>query len=158
MALKARSKKMKSSSNKNGSVFTYILFGIFFGYFLSKARATDYDTVLNMFLFKDFQLYGVIMIAIVTVFLGLMYLKEIGRPTRLGTSLNWKEITFEPKRLVGALLFGAGWAIAGTCPGTSLTQLGEGKLVALFTVTGIFLGVWAYSRLAPPKAADEEVC
>jgi len=134
-----------------------VLFGALFGYFLSKGRATDYETVLKMFLFKDFRLYGVIIVAVITVSAGLAWLNLMGHPTFSGKKLDWKKPTWQPQRLIGAFLFGAGWALAGTWPGTSVSQLGEGKLVALFTVTGIFLGVWAYSRFMPDASSDE-VC
>jgi len=148
---------MKNNS-KNLHPFIFVLFGTLFGYFLSKARATDCTTVVDMFLFKDLQLYGVILTAITTVTVGLIYFRIIGRPTLSGEKLDWKRAAWQPQRLAGALLFGAGWALSGTCPGTSLAQLGEGKLVAFFTVAGIFLGIWAYNRFMPQQTPEDEVC
>ncbi len=134
------------------------LFGILFGFFLSKARATDYDTVVNMFRFRDFQLYGVIAVAIAVVALGLFLLKKKSIPTLSRQPLDWEPLEFEPSRLIGALIFGAGWALSGTCPGTSITQIGEGKLIAIFTVIGIFLGVWAYHKYQPVSESQDDVC
>ncbi len=55
------SKRKKTSTALSlGSIVIFILFGFLFGYFLSKARATDYDAIRDMFLVKEFQLYGVI--------------------------------------------------------------------------------------------------
>lgn len=48
--------------------------------------------------------------------------------------------------LWGGLLFGTGWALTGTCPGTALAQVGEGQLLALATVAGLLAGVAAYLR------------
>ena len=42
------------------------------------------------------------------------------------------------------MLFGLGWALAGGCPSIPLVQLGEGKVLALFTVTGIVAGVLVF--------------
>src|SRR5581483_11317251 len=108
-----------------------------FGYFLSKARATDYDTIIDMFQCKEFQLYGVIMTAIAVIALGLFLMRRYGIKTHSGQKLELESLDWDPNRLIGAFILGAGWAIAGTCPGTSLTQIGEGKLVAFFTVGGI---------------------
>jgi hypothetical protein len=47
----------------------------------------------------------------------------------------------------GAVLFGAGWAIAGTCPAGALTQLGEGKALALVSLGGILAGAWLHDAL-----------
>ena len=46
--------------------------------------------------------------------------------------------------VVGSVLFGAGWGLAGACPGTVLAMLGEGKLTAGFTIVGILLGTWLF--------------
>lgn len=135
-----------------------IVFGILFGFFLSKARATDYDTVVNMFRFRDFQLYGVIGMAIAVISLGLFLLNKKGIPTLSRKPLDWEPLAFEPSRLIGAFIFGAGWALAGTCPGTSIAQIGEGKLVAIFTVIGIFVGVWAYHKYQPVSESQDDVC
>jgi uncharacterized membrane protein YedE/YeeE len=47
----------------------------------------------------------------------------------------------------GAVLFGAGWALAGACPGAALVQLGEGKLGALVTLAGILAGARLHDAL-----------
>jgi hypothetical protein len=149
--------KKVSTSVSLGSILLFILFGLLFGYFLSKARATDYDSIVDMFMFKEFQLYGVIGVAILVVAAGLFLTHRFKKPTLSGKALDWEPLKFEPNRLIGAFLFGAGWALAGACPGTVLTQLGEGKVSAIFTVVGIFVGVWAFQKWQP-KASSENIC
>lgn len=190
---------MASSSNE--SKLPYLGFGLLFGYFLSKARATDYDTIVDMFLCRDFQLYGVILTAIMVIaagfFLlrfssrgligmvllivafgffcshfgvwalgvfalavlgGYIYLKKNDTPMTIDQVQDWEPLDWDPERLMGAFLLGVGWALSGTCPGTSLTQIGEGKLVAIFTVAGILLGVWAYRKYKPGASSKDQVC
>jgi len=194
---------MQNSSNQNPilSSILYVLFGTLFGYFLSKARATDYDTIVDMFLFRDFQLWGVILTAIIVIVMGLfllrfgvrgsigiflfvvtlgllgwrfgtwtlgitallvlagyIFLRIKGVPTLIDEAQDWKPLKWDPNRLIGAFIFGAGWALAGTCPGTSLAQIGEGKVVAFFTVVGIFAGVWAYHKFKPVPDSEDDVC
>jgi len=48
----------------------------------------------------------------------------------------------------GLSAIGVGWALTGTCPGTAFTQLGEGKLTALFTLVGILSGTILHSYYA----------
>ncbi len=152
----ANKKKNQPVTIGNG---TYVLFGTLFGYFLSKARATDYDTIINMFSWKEFQLYGVLGTAILVISLGLFMMRSKKIPVRGSTKpLALESLKWDADRLKGAFLLGAGWALTGTCPGTSLAQLGEGKVVALFTVTGILLGVWAYKKHGPDHSSNEEVC
>jgi hypothetical protein len=57
--------------------------------------------------------------------------------------------------LVGGILFGVGWALSGGCPGVVLTQLGEGKLYALFALFGIGLGNWLYAAFLEARVRPE---
>jgi uncharacterized membrane protein YedE/YeeE len=41
-------------------------------------------------------------------------------------------------------MFGFGWTLCGACPSVVFVQLGQGKVVAVATLFGIFAGVWAY--------------
>jgi uncharacterized membrane protein YedE/YeeE len=50
--------------------------------------------------------------------------------------------------IVGGVLFGAGWALAGGCPSIAIVQLGEGRALAALTASGILAGTWAGRRLA----------
>ena len=212
---KTRPAAAKAKSHQ--SPVPFLVFGTLFGYFLSKSRATDYDSIVDMFLCRDFQLYGVILVAIAATAWGLYWMRQSskaapGKPFQrdpvlwvavlwllplvllgrtqdyswvhkllvpailveaaLGlylvcrrvpsaaftVSMDFEPLKFDPSRLLGALLFGAGWALAGTCPGTSLAQIGEGKLVAFATVLGIAAGVWAYKKFKPGAAQDSQVC
>ena len=61
------------------------------------------------------------------------------------------------RNILGGVVFGAGWALTGTCPGTGLAQIGEGQTLAVFTVAGMVLGAWAYRFVAAPRALPEAV-
>jgi uncharacterized membrane protein YedE/YeeE len=68
--------------------------------------------------------------------------------TFLGSALHLPKASQIDKRLViGALLFGAGWGLAGFCPGPSLVSLASGQAKAgLFVgamLTGMILYEWA---------------
>jgi uncharacterized membrane protein YedE/YeeE len=147
-----------SPSPAGGNFLVFLLFGILFGYFLSKSRATDYDTVIDMFQFHDLQLYGVIAVAIAVIALGLFLFRRWGVLPALKNNPEWQKMNWEPNRLVGAFVFGAGWVVTGTCPGTALTQIGEGKIVALFTVLGILIGVFAFKKFKPGSNSNDQVC
>ncbi len=157
--LKRPARKKTSASSQSGSN-PLILggFGLLFGYFLSKSQATDFDAMMDMFRFKSPQLWGVIGMAIFVVALGLLLFQWIKKPTIQGKPLDWKPLKFTPGRIFGALLFGVGWALSGACPGTALTQIGEGKLMAIATVGGILVGVWLYDKYPQEDETEEEVC
>ncbi len=122
------------------------LFGALFGFILSRVGATDYDAIAQMFLLTDLHLAGVIGIAILVAAPALALLR------RRGIAGPNAPITIRPKprkpgNAIGGVLFGAGWALTGTCPGTALAQLGEGQLMAVFTLIGILAGAALYRRV-----------
>jgi uncharacterized protein len=158
VAFKITRRKFSQAPSAKGAI-PYLAFGILFGYFLSKSRATDYDSIVAMFRCREFQLYGVILVAVAVTSLGLFLLRRGGNKSLSGQKLDLEPLKWDPNRLAGAFLFGAGWALAGTCPGTSLTQIGEGKLIAFATVVGIGVGVWAYKKFKPgPSGKNDQVC
>jgi uncharacterized membrane protein YedE/YeeE len=154
----------KTLTVKSGSLATSVNpwllggFGLLFGYFLSKSQATDFDAMQDMLRFKSVQLWGVIGMAIFIVALGLLILQWINKPSLSGKPLDWEPLKFHPNRILGALVFGVGWALSGACPGTALTQIGEGKLMAIATVGGILAGVWLYGKFPRVSESDEQVC
>jgi uncharacterized membrane protein YedE/YeeE len=122
-------------------MFRFAAFGALFGFVLSRVGATDFDAIANMFLFRDLHLAGVIGIAIVVAAPALYLLRRRGIAGPSGCAVTLKQKPRKAGNVVGSILFGVGWAVTGTCPGTALSQLGEGKLMAIFTLVGIFTGV-----------------
>lgn len=120
--------------------------GALFGYILQRVGATDYDAIALMFLLEDLHLAGVIGVAVMVNVLIFAWLRR-QRGALVGVAAAIVEKPMKPGLVVGAAVFGAGWALTGTCPGTALAQLGEGKLMAVFTVVGILIGTWAYQRV-----------
>ena len=124
----------------------YLLLGTLFGYVLSRSGAADYDYIQGMFLFERFQLYGVIGVAVALTAPGLWLLERRGR-TALGRPLSIERKPFHRGNVVGGLLFGVGWSIAGMCPGPILVNIGEGKVYALAALAGALVGAGAFGSL-----------
>jgi uncharacterized membrane protein YedE/YeeE len=124
----------------------YLAFGAAFGFALSRARASDYDTIIAMFRGRDLHLAGVIGVAIATSAIGLALVRRRARRALVGAPIDIQPKPYRRGVFTAGLLFGAGWALTGTCPGTALVQLGELKSYALFTMAGIFAGTYAYAR------------
>jgi uncharacterized protein len=131
----------------------YLIFGVAFGFVLSRSGAADYNYVQGMFLFEEFQLYGIIGTAVAVTAAGLWLLKRRGR-TAFGAPIAVKPKPRHGGNVVGGILFGAGWAITGMCPGPVLVNIGEGKLYALGALLGVLCGTTLfgvlYERLQPP--------
>ena len=113
--------------------------GALFGFVLSRVGATDYDAIRDMFALHDLHLAGVIGAAVVILSLSFWLLKRSAARTIDGQPIALVPKPMAPGLVPGALLFGVGWALAGTCPGTALAQLGEGRWAALATLAGILL-------------------
>ena len=119
--------------------------GALFGFLLTRAGATDPQLIADLFLFRDFHLMIVITAAIATGTLGIQLLRRLqARSLTDARPIQFKPKAFRPGLVAGALIFGIGWGLTGSCPGTATTMIGEGKLFAAFTVAGILIGTLAY--------------
>lgn len=124
------------------------LLGIAFGFVLSRGGATDYNYIQKMFLFQDFQLYGIIMTAVILTAPALYFLKRYGK-TLSGEPLAIRPKPFHYGNIVGGALFGIGWSLTGMCPGPIFVNLGEGKLYALGALAGALAGAYLFGVLYP---------
>lgn len=67
----------------------------------------------------------------------------LGLPMRIPTTR-----TIDRKLVVGGLLFGVGWGLAGFCPGPALVALGAGYVEALMFVAAMLAGMVAYEAIS----------
>ena len=123
----------------------YLLLGTAFGFVLSRSGAADYNYIQGMFLFEEFQLYGIIATAVALTAPGLWLVKQVGRTWRGPVTIELKPLN--PGNVAGGLLFGVGWSIAGMCPGPIFVNIGEGKIYALAALAGALVGAGAFGTL-----------
>ncbi len=57
----------------------------------------------------------------------------------------------DTRLVVGGLLFGAGWGIAGFCPGPALVALGSGMAEAGIFVAAMLAGMLVHDKFLAPK-------
>lgn len=124
----------------------FLFLGTIFGLALSRSGAADYNFIQAMFLFENFQLYGIIGTAVVLTALGLWLIKRHGR-TVLGGPVTVELKPGHRGNIVGGVLFGIGWSIAGMCPGPILVNIGEGKVYALAAFAGALVGAGVFGSL-----------
>ncbi|SIN69462.1 hypothetical protein SAMN05443662_0100 [Sulfurivirga caldicuralii] len=123
------------------------LLGALFGFLMSRAGATTYDYHAKMFLFQDFQLMEVIGVAVLIGMAGIWWMQSRHMLSLSGDPIQFPRKPWNDTLVLGAFLFGIGWAMTASCPGTVPAMLGEGKLPALFVLLGIVLGTFAYGVL-----------
>lgn len=116
--------------------------GVGFGFVLGWARLTDYDVIHRMLLLREFHVFMMMGAAMVTAAIAARLLRSAGARALVGGApIAWSATQPTRNHIVGSMIFGAGWAIAGTCPGPVAAQLGRGQLAALFTLAGALCGV-----------------
>jgi hypothetical protein len=126
----------------------YVLFGAAFGFVLSRSGAADYDFVQGMFLFENLQLYGIIGTAVALTAPGLLALQRLGR-TAGGRPLVIERKPLNRGNAYGGLIFGAGWSMAGMCPGPIFVNIGEGKIYAVAALAGALAGAGLFGAVYP---------
>jgi hypothetical protein len=83
-----------------------------------------------------------VMLGAVLVGLGGFYIASKRTEAFLGGALHIPTSREINKPLIiGSLVFGAGWGIAGFCPGPALVALGAGHLKALVFVVAMLVGM-----------------
>ena len=63
-------------------------------------------------------------------------------------------IVIDHRLLLGGVLFGAGWGVAGFCPGPALVAASAGSSAALAFVVAMLVGMAAHDRLLVAKKAQ----
>lgn len=120
---------------------TASVIGIAFGATLYLSGMADYDVIHDGLLFRSPHLYLMMVGALGTGAPVLWLLQRRGITTPLGGRLQVARERIEAKHVQGGLLFGVGWAVAGTCPGAVAAMVAGGRLQGLFVMAGIVLGV-----------------
>ncbi len=126
----------------------YLFIGIAFGITMFKSEASSWFRIYEMFTFQSFHMYGIIGSALLS---GII-LVQIIKQKQLKSFYN-QEIDFCPKEksvlryLIGGIIFGLGWGLAGACPGPMFTLVGAGFLPILVVIAFALLGTYVYGLL-----------
>jgi hypothetical protein len=120
-----------------------LLYGFLFGAILLSAKLNRFDTISGMATLENYKVAKAIALAI-----------GVGA-ILLNIEIAFGFASYHTKPLIlggivfGGLIFGAGMAILGYCPGTMIVSLGEGSLDAAVGLLGGLLGGLVYTILLP---------
>ena len=131
------------------ALFMSLLVGVYFGIVLTKSEVVRWQRVHDMFLFKEPHMYLIISVGIVVAMIAMLIIKKVNAKTIEGVPIKYDPKPFHPGVIIGGTLFGAGWAITGACPGPIYAQIGAGAWMALFTLAGAMIGMYAYAFFKP---------
>jgi uncharacterized membrane protein YedE/YeeE len=122
------------------NVIIPLILGVAFGFSLNKAGLTKYHKIVNVFRLTDLAVLKFMMTALVVSMAGLYFLRGLGLLT-----FPTVPATYVVGNIVGGLIFGAGMALSGFCPGTCAAGSGEGKLDYLIPgLLGFLVGAGIY--------------
>lgn len=126
----------------------FLLVGVFFGILMFKSEAASWFRIYEMFNFQSFHMFGLMGSALAT---GILLVQLIKR--RKIKDIDNKSIVIPDKDksiaryLVGGVLFGLGWALAGACPGPMFVLTGAGYFPILIVIGSALVGTWIYGLL-----------
>lgn len=121
-----------------------LFIGVAFGFLLQKGGATNYDVIVGQLLLTDFTVLKIMLSAVVTGMIGVYFMKNKG-----WVKLHPKKGSVG-KNVIGGLIFGAGFALLGYCPGTIAGAIGNGYLDAVLGgVIGILIGAGIFAAQYP---------
>lgn len=127
---------------------SYLLLGIVFGIVMIMSEAASWFRIYEMFRFASFHMYGIIGSAVVIGAAGVWLIKKKDVKAMGGEEmqLNPKNKSI-PRYLLGGIIFGLGWALAGACPGPMFVLFGAGFPSLLIVILGALLGTFVYGLL-----------
>jgi len=121
---------------------------MFFGIILVKSEAVSWYRIFEMFKFQSFHMYGIICSAVILGVIGVWLIKQKGVK-----NIEGKRINIMPKErgfvryLMGGIIFGLGWALAGACPGPMYVLVGSGVFSMLIVIAAALLGTLVYGLI-----------
>ena len=122
--------------------------GVLFGAGLLLGGLADPDKIIGTLRFKDFHAMRTILVFIMVGMLGTWILDIAGIA----------HFSVKPAAilsiLIGGAFLGIGFGLTGYCPGTGLACAISGRVDAMVTVLGMFLGalvfIWIYPSIVQP--------
>ncbi len=117
---------------------SYAFLGLTMGFVVARIGFADYDELHKMFIFADLRMLISFAAAVVlSMIILLPFSKKIPKQHKI----------FQPGTIPGSMLFGFGWAVSGACPSLVFVQLGSGKVAAILTLIGIYIGVLLHKKI-----------
>lgn len=144
--------KSQTTPKPEMSLFAYsgvLLVGVYLGILFTKSEVAVWERVHKMFMFQEAHMYLIIGVAIVVAMVSMKVIKWLGIKTIEGRPITYKPKPFHTGVIIGGIMFGAGWAITGACPGPIYAQIGAGEWLAVLTLVGAMLGMFSYAALKP---------
>ncbi len=128
--------------------------GIIFGLGLAVSQMTNPDKVLNfldLFGRWDPSLAIVMASALAISIPGFWFLRKRAKHCEVALA----PVTQKPDQnlMIGAVLFGAGWGLAGYCPGPAIANISQLSAEVIWFLPAMILGLWLADLIKSKQAA-----
>ncbi|TMK62346.1 MAG: hypothetical protein E6G53_14190 [Actinobacteria bacterium] len=108
-----------------------VLLGACFGFLLSWGDFIDPDRIRDTLLLRDPYMREMCATAVAVAFVALWLLMRA----------RVRSLRPERRHVVGAAIFGVGWAVSDVCPGPVAAQIGQGIAWSVPLLAGVGLGI-----------------
>ena len=127
-------------------ILSGLLLGAGFGFVLERAGFGNPNKLTGQFRLTDWSVFKVMFTAIVFAAVGLLILERFGF---VDAGSLFVPPAFLGAAALGGALVGAGFAIGGYCPGTSVVGLMSGRIDAAIFLLGLLLGTVLFAGNYP---------
>jgi hypothetical protein len=122
------------------------LIGTGFGFALEQGGFSSSRKLAGMFFGYDTTVLKVFFTAAIVALVGSQFLSYLGL---LNMNLVFVNEYYITAAIVGGVIMGAGFIMAGFCPGTGISALAIGKIDALFYLLGGLTGAFLFAETYP---------
>ncbi|ORU94301.1 MAG: YeeE/YedE family protein [Cycloclasticus sp. symbiont of Bathymodiolus heckerae] len=120
--------------------------GALFGFGLSFSTMLQPEVVLSFLRFEDFGLLLVLGSATGLTMLIYQLAPGILKKPFLVEKFSSKPDGELKKTLIGAMIFGIGWGLAGVCPGPAIAGIGAGNWPVIYALIAMLGGAYVQGR------------
>jgi uncharacterized protein len=129
-----------------------LVFGAIFGAALAGGRLDEYDVIHGALRLRNLYMLLVMGTAVAVALPGLWLLERAHALTLLCGPLRIRRERIQRNHILGGIVFGAGWALSGSCPGPVLAMTVGGTVLGGVVMLGLWAGTALRDRVAPAGA------
>ena len=118
-----------------------VLIGMAFGFLIVASGLSSYTVIHDMLLLREPDVFLLMGSSFAVAMPLLWILRRRSWKTPMAGELNLNRVPNERKHVYGGAIFGAGWAVAGTCPGPAIGMAASGGLLGLIVMAGLGSGI-----------------
>ena len=127
--------------------------GIIFGIGLTISQMTHPEVVLDFLQLDDFGLLLVMGGGATVAAIGIQMGARTGKSAPLtGKKYGLRVRDLDSDVIIGGVIFGIGWGVAGVCPGPAFASLGIGNYVIIWSVVGMIIGAHIHGFIKESRA------